>query len=48
PQSGEEVVYQGYRLVVQEMEARRIRQVVIAPPSRGEESEPADRTEETV
>jgi putative hemolysin len=39
PQSGEEVVYQGYRLVVQEMEARRIRQVVIAPLSCGEESE---------
>jgi len=38
PQSGEEVVYEGYRLVVQEMEAQRIRQVVIAPLSREEGS----------
>ncbi|RME41963.1 MAG: HlyC/CorC family transporter [Chloroflexi bacterium] len=39
PQPGEEVMYQGYRLIVQEMEARRIRQVVIAPLSHGKESE---------
>ncbi|HIQ04248.1 MAG TPA: HlyC/CorC family transporter [Anaerolineae bacterium] len=39
PQPGEEVVYQGYRLVVQDMEARRIRHVVIVPLSREEESE---------
>jgi putative hemolysin len=48
PQPGEEVVYEGYRLVVQKMEGRRIRQVVIAPLSRGEESEHADRMQETV
>ena len=37
PQPGEEVVYQGYRLVVQEMEARRIRQVLITSLSCGKE-----------
>jgi putative hemolysin len=45
PQPGEEVVHEGYRLVVQEMEARRISRVVIAPLSRGEESEHADQTQ---
>jgi putative hemolysin len=40
PQPGEEVVYQGYRLVVQDMEARRIRRVVITPLSREKEREP--------
>ena len=34
PQPGEEVIYEGYRFVVQEMEARRIRQVMIAPAAR--------------
>jgi putative hemolysin len=48
PQSGEGVVYEGYRLVVQDMEARRIKQVVIVPLSYGEHGECADRTEETV
>jgi CBS domain containing-hemolysin-like protein len=31
PQPGEDLVYQGYRLIVQEMEARKISQVMIIP-----------------
>ncbi|MCB0162926.1 MAG: HlyC/CorC family transporter [Anaerolineae bacterium] len=44
PQSGEEVVYEGYKLAVQEREGQRIKQVVIAPLSRKEESGHTDRT----
>lgn len=47
PQPGEEIVYEGYRLVVQEIKARRIKQVVIVPLSHKEDDECIDRTEET-
>ncbi len=48
PQPGEEVVYQGYRLVVQDMEARRIRRVVIAPLPHEAGNESVDRMEDAV
>jgi putative hemolysin len=44
PQAGEEVVYEGYRLVVREVKGQRISEVLITPHSHGEENENADRT----
>ncbi|HEY64871.1 MAG TPA: HlyC/CorC family transporter [Caldilineae bacterium] len=42
PRPGEEVTYAGYRLVVQEMEARRIKQVMIVPLAHKEGSSSLD------
>jgi putative hemolysin len=44
PQAGEEVVYEGYRLVVRETKGQRISQVLIAPRGCGAENKYADRT----
>jgi putative hemolysin len=48
PQPGEEMVYQGYRLIVQEMEARKISQVMIIPLPHRVGGEHPDRTKANV
>ena len=42
PQPGEEVVYKNHRLIVQEMEARRIKRVMIVPPAYQKADRPAE------